>query len=96
MKTLELLCAKERMIFGRTIANKVSRFVEEIPVEEEYFEEDQEILIKLCLTGRLERDGFFVCMFIASQITRVARSAARDTSGLNHSHPGRQNMCLNV
>ena len=34
MKTLELLCAKERMIFGRTIANKVSRFVEEIPEED--------------------------------------------------------------
>ena len=34
MKTLELLCAKERMIFGRTVANKVSRFVEEIPEED--------------------------------------------------------------
>jgi len=34
MKTLELLCAKERMIFGKTIANKVSRFVEEIPEED--------------------------------------------------------------
>ena len=31
MKTLELLCAKERMIFGRTVANRVSRFAEEIP-----------------------------------------------------------------
>ena len=34
MKTLELLCARERMIFGRTNANKVSRFVEEIPDED--------------------------------------------------------------
>ena len=33
MKTLELVCAKERMLFGRTVANKVSRFVEEIPEE---------------------------------------------------------------
>ena len=33
MKTLELVCAKERMLFGRTVANNISRFAEEIPEE---------------------------------------------------------------
>jgi len=30
---LELVCAQQRMLFGRTSANRVSRFVEEIPEE---------------------------------------------------------------
>lgn len=32
-RQLELVCARQRMIFGRTTANRVSRFVEEIPEE---------------------------------------------------------------
>ena len=31
MKRLYLVCARQRMIFGRTTANRVSRFVDEIP-----------------------------------------------------------------
>ena len=34
MKTLNLVCARERMIFGKTTANRVSRFVDEIPEED--------------------------------------------------------------
>lgn len=33
-KKLRLVCARQRMLFGRTTANKVSRFVEEIPYED--------------------------------------------------------------
>ena len=33
MKTLNLVGARERMIFGKTTANRVSRFVDEIPEE---------------------------------------------------------------
>ncbi|MDO5444892.1 MAG: UvrD-helicase domain-containing protein [Eubacteriales bacterium] len=33
MKTLNLVCASQRMIFGQTSANRVSRFVDEIPEE---------------------------------------------------------------
>ena len=33
MKTLHLLAARQRMIFGRTSSNRVSRFVDEIPEE---------------------------------------------------------------
>ena len=36
MRQLHLVCARQRMIFGRTTANRVSRFVDEIP--EEYIE----------------------------------------------------------
>ena len=32
-RELELVCARQRMIFGRTTANRVSRFVDEIPDE---------------------------------------------------------------
>ena len=32
-RELELICARQRMIFGRTTANRVSRFVDEIPDE---------------------------------------------------------------
>ena len=32
-RRLELVCARQRMIFGRTTANRVSRFVDEIPDE---------------------------------------------------------------
>ena len=32
-RELELVCARQRMIFGRTTANRVSRFVDEIPEE---------------------------------------------------------------
>ena len=32
-RELEMVCARQRMIFGRTTANRVSRFVEEIPEE---------------------------------------------------------------
>ena len=32
-KNLELVCARQRMLFGRTNANRVSRFVDEIPEE---------------------------------------------------------------
>jgi len=32
-KNLTLTCARQRMLFGRTTANKISRFVEEIPDE---------------------------------------------------------------
>ena len=32
-KQLNLVCARQRMLFGRTTANKVSRFVDEIPEE---------------------------------------------------------------
>ena len=31
MRNLHLVCARQRMIFGRTTANRVSRFVDEIP-----------------------------------------------------------------
>ena len=34
MQTLHLVCARERMIFGKTTANRVSRFVDEIPEED--------------------------------------------------------------
>ena len=34
MKTLHLVCARERMLFGRTTSNRVSRFVDEIPEED--------------------------------------------------------------
>ena len=34
MEKLYLVCARQRMLFGRTTANRVSRFVEEIPEEE--------------------------------------------------------------
>lgn len=33
MKTLNLVCASQRMFFGQTSANRVSRFVDEIPEE---------------------------------------------------------------
>jgi len=33
MNQLSLVCAKQRMLFGRTSANKISRFIEEIPDE---------------------------------------------------------------
>ena len=33
MKTLHLVCARQRMIFGKTSSNRVSRFVDEIPEE---------------------------------------------------------------
>ena len=36
MRRLYLVCARQRMLFGRTTANRVSRFVDEIP--EEYLE----------------------------------------------------------
>ena len=32
-KKLHLTCARQRMLFGRTTANRVSRFVSEIPDE---------------------------------------------------------------
>ncbi len=32
-RSLELVCARRRMLFGRTTANRVSRFVDEIPEE---------------------------------------------------------------
>ncbi len=34
MQTLHLVCARERMIFGKTTSNRVSRFVDEIPEED--------------------------------------------------------------
>lgn len=33
MRRLHIVCARQRMIFGRTTANRVSRFVDEIPEE---------------------------------------------------------------
>ena len=33
MKTVNLVCAMQRMIFGQTTSNRISRFVEEIPEE---------------------------------------------------------------
>ena len=33
MRQLHIVCARQRMLFGRTTANKVSRFVDEIPEE---------------------------------------------------------------
>lgn len=33
-RKLYLTCARQRMLFGRTTANRVSRFVEEIPAED--------------------------------------------------------------
>lgn len=33
MKKLDMVCARQRMLFGRTTANRVSRFVDEIPEE---------------------------------------------------------------
>ena len=33
MKRLHIVCARQRMLFGRTTANRVSRFVDEIPEE---------------------------------------------------------------
>ena len=33
MKTLNLVCARQRMFFGQTSSNRISRFVEEIPAE---------------------------------------------------------------
>ena len=34
MQSLHLVCARERMIFGKTTSNRVSRFVDEIPEED--------------------------------------------------------------
>ncbi|MBO6093357.1 MAG: UvrD-helicase domain-containing protein, partial [Oscillospiraceae bacterium] len=34
MQTLHLVCARERMLFGKTTSNRVSRFVDEIPEED--------------------------------------------------------------
>ena len=34
MKSLSLICARQRMFFGRTSSNSISRFVEEIPEED--------------------------------------------------------------
>ena len=32
-RQLYLLCARQRMLFGRTTANRASRFIDEIPEE---------------------------------------------------------------